>query len=355
MQTQLTTARAIWVSKWPKLTLLRRVGRIGLGLSVLVILAILSWFILSPWLLPRLLPFAEFVIQHRSIIRILTAVLALLCALFFFWPREVANLVGRWNKYVGLAFATFFIQYFLRYLDFKWRGHIGAPVVHYGVDFVVYLCSGLNNLLFLAAARILLNKNVRIRKPLSSGKKSSRTIRLKETLARGVAEFNGALPKWAWFAALFSLVALLDAKPGFFWARFPDAVFSMYCLSWFGYATAINFNVRRRVLLAALALIVSLSYGLAQLAYATNSVVAHTVPPNIVTRFPLTWIQREIGKPLNNLVLKSNSATGRTVAPSEFLENAIYVVLLPMKWALFCRLFSFIYCSSSRQMTSEEH
>jgi signal transduction histidine kinase len=167
-------------------------------------------------------------------------------------------------------------------------------------------------------------------------------MRLKDTLARGLAEFNGALPKWAWFAALFSLVALLDAKPAFFWARFPDAVFSMYCLSWFGYATAINFNVRRRVLLAVLAFIVSLSYGLAQLAYATNSVVAHTVPPNIVTRFPLTWIQREIGKPLNNLVLKSNSATGRTVVPLEFLDNAIYVVLLPMKWALFLPPF-FLY------------
>ncbi|HXQ73990.1 MAG TPA: hypothetical protein VN844_26035, partial [Pyrinomonadaceae bacterium] len=90
--------------------------------------------------------------QNRALIRVLTAVTALLFASFFFWPREGSRLVGRWNDYVGLAFATIFVQYLLRFVELKVDSFhsVGGSPARALFDVTVYGCSALNNLFFLA-------------------------------------------------------------------------------------------------------------------------------------------------------------------------------------------------------------
>src|ERR1043166_3600648 len=325
-----------WFDRWRSSAFNHRATRISMYFFIIALLIFGLWVVFWPTFLPWLPQFAELVLQHRSPIRVLTACLALICALVFFWPREITRLVGGWNYYVGLAFGTFFVQYFLRYIDYKIVGPAGPLTVHVGIELVIYLCSGLNNLFFLAAARILLNVNDRTKTFPALGQLTS-LQRVKVKLLNGLADFYAAIPKWALVVApLASVLATLNLKPMFFWARFPDAIFSIYCISWFGYAVAINFNVKRRIFLSCFALIVSVSYGIGQLVYAANSVVAHTLPPSRVTSRPLAWIQQTVGYPVNNIVAQYNSTSGRPhVTPLDFMDSAVYVVLLPMKGALF--------------------
>jgi hypothetical protein len=297
--------------------------------------AVIVWLILSPRLLLWLPPFVEFVAQHRGPIRILSALLALLCASFFFWPREGEWLVGRWNDFVGLAFATFFIQYLLRYLGLM--APEAASAIHISVAVIVYVCSGLNNQLFLAAARILLNRaRGGASVPYSPKEDLTPLMRFKRSLIVGFAEFRGALPGWSWIVAVVvAVLATFESRPFFIWARFPDAIFSIYCLGWFSYAVAINFNVRRQFVLGVLALVVCSIYGAGQLVYASNPIIAYTTNPDSVSSFPLNWVRQEIGVKVSAAVAESNSNAKLNLTEAEFLDNAVFATLLPMKFALF--------------------
>ena len=290
-------------------------------------------------------PYAEFVIQHPSLVRLSTFGVSAACAWFIMWPREGGRYVGRWSDYVGIAFITFAVQYGLRYIELQLKGNVNPSfesAFHYGSDAVIYLCSALNNLLFLAAARILLNKN-KSRQNVQLMRDAERIfVQPKEKLINAYRELRSVLPTWAWAWAAIAPLAILDSKPGFLWARFPDAIFSVYCLSWFGYAIAINLNMRRHVIMAGLAMAVALAYGAGQVVYATNPIIAYAAPPNKSNTFPLPWVRSQIGIKVDELTVDTNRVTGRADTPKKFLDGAVYALLLPMKVALFLPAF-FLY------------
>ncbi|HEY9282877.1 MAG TPA: ATP-binding protein [Pyrinomonadaceae bacterium] len=338
---------------------IRHFNWFAIALLVLLYLLIACWLMASPQLWP-VAPFSEFILQHPALIRLFTAIIAAFCALFFFWPREGRHLVGRWNDYVGLAFATFCVQYTLRLVENQLEGVVTEVTLHHihsAFNSVIVLCSALNNLLFLAAARILLNKNKRVDvvEPPEGG---GILTRYKYRLINAYKEFLVIIPKWTWVAALLSLITILDSWPGFSWARFPDGLFSAYCLCLFGYATALNLNYRRRSVLAALALLVSVAYGTGQLVYAINPIIAGAADSGRRSLFPLPW-RAEIGANVRELVdtedgaLESGAAGGGASQPpaepavlaARFLDNAVFAALLPMKFLLFVPAF-FLYLLS---------
>jgi signal transduction histidine kinase len=233
----------------------------------------------------------------------------------------------------------------LRFIELQLKGYVSPTtelVFHYASDAVIYICSALNNLLFLAAARILLNKN-KMGQKIRPLKDDDRVfVQPGQKLINAFTEFRGAIPAWAWVCAAMAPLALLDSMPKFLWARFPDAIFSVYCLTWFGYAIAINLNVRRRAVLAGIAMVITLVYGAGQVVYAANPIIAYAAPPNRSSTFPLPWIRAHIGIKVDELTVATNKQTGKTDTPKKFLDGAVYAMLLPMKLALFLPAF-FLY------------
>src|SRR5215203_8833 len=82
----------------------RLVSWVAIPLFLILYLLGIFWLMSSPDLWPAAQPFADFAIQQPSVIRMVTAVMSALFALFFFWPWSGRRLVGRWANYIGLAF-----------------------------------------------------------------------------------------------------------------------------------------------------------------------------------------------------------------------------------------------------------
>src|ERR1700752_1019210 len=287
-------------------------------------------------------PYAEIIIQHPSLIRLSTCLLCCGCAWFLCWPREGSRFIGRWSDYVALAFATYAIQYGLRFIELRFE-EIASPAFnkyfHDATSLIVYICSAANNLLFLAAARILLNKNKSVQKIYELEDNTKIFFQFRKKLRNAIAEFRGAVPVRALIVAIFGPIALLDSKPGFFWARYPDAIFSVYCLAWFGWAVAINLAISRRKALAAVGMLIALTYGGAQLVYAFNPIINYSTLPNREHSRPIDWVQSKIGVRANQLARQTNTQTGRKDSTITFLDNAVYAILLPLKLALFLPAF----------------
>jgi signal transduction histidine kinase len=322
--------------------LLQSVSRVSIPLFFLLyLLGVFSLFATS-WTTAQ--PFTEFVILHPSFVRLITAISSAICALLFFWPREGSRLVGRWGDYIGLAFLMFAVQYGLRFTQLLIEGRVSQGVetafTHFSL-ILIYLCSAVNNLFFLGAARILLNwgQGIQEAQPLKDyGRGLAGPV---DTLPRAFADFRRTIPRWAWFLACTALVtAFLDASSGFLWARLPDALFSAYCLGWFGYAIAVNLNIRLHRVLAATALIVSLAYGAGQLMYATNPIIAYSLRVSDSSNPVLRWVRDTIGYKVGDLTLLTNSTTGMSNPPKVYLDTAVYTILLPVRFALFLVAFT---------------
>jgi len=253
--------------------------RVKLVATALAIISLSAASLLAVSLFPNALAaLSSIVTDHPRYIRATNALAAAFCCIFLLWPREGSRLVGRWNEYVGWAFFILFIQYAIR-LAALFAGFVlpeWDPAIKFAADLIIYPASFLNNILFLMAARILLNKN-----------KELRDVRL--PTGRGVLDYvkyyltglRAGLPKWVWLMFLFTLLALFDNY--IVWARFPDAIFSIFCLSWFGYALRLSLQVRRRPILAWASFVLVLSYGAGQLIYALNPIIAYTLldqPPS---------------------------------------------------------------------------
>lgn len=284
-------------------------------------------------------PYAELILQHPSLIRLSTCILCSGCAWFFFWPREGSRFIGRWSDYVGLAFATFAVQYGFRFSEIQLKGSVDESsweVFRHVTTGVVYTCSALNNLLFFAASRILLQGS-NFRSNLDAPQVLTQ---IDVKLRNALAEFYAVIPKWAFVWAAVSMLALFESRQGMHWARYPDALFSLYCLSWFGYAIAINLNMKRRKVLAASAMVIALIYGGAQLVYATNPVIGYVASQQNPTFAPTRWAKETIGESVIELNAKTNQNTGRSDNVTSFLDNAVYALLLPLKLALFLPAFS---------------
>src|SRR5688572_32210554 len=78
-------------------------------------------FVLGPFsaVWRGLQPYAELIVEHPSLVRFSTCLLCAGCAWFLFWPREGSRFVGRWSDCVALAFATFALQYGLRFTELR--------------------------------------------------------------------------------------------------------------------------------------------------------------------------------------------------------------------------------------------
>ncbi len=289
---------------------------------------------------------SQLVIGHKPYINLFSALVALVCAVFLLFPREGHRMVGRWVKYVGLAFVTFFFLHALRYLYWLLGGKDGSG---FAVAITIYLLSIFNYLLCLAAGMILLNKE-RPFKRILLRREYSRLEREKIKVLNAVKELAVALPRWVWPLVLFTLVAAFEDSPSpwLLWVRLPDSIFSAYCLTVFGYGVLINFNFRRRSYLAALALLVALGYAITLLIYSANPVLAYATRPEVFanTSAPLaTWIKKNVGEPLDRQVkavnegVKQADPERKDVGAISFLDNLVYAVALPLKFLLFLPSF----------------
>lgn len=262
---------------------LRAPRQVKLVLTALAIISLSAASLFALSLFPNALAaLSGIVTEHPEYIRATNAFVAAFCCVFLLWPREGSRLVGRWSEYVGWAFFILFIQYAIR-LAALLAGAVVRPewvsVIKFTADLVIYPASFLNNIFFLMAARILLNKNKDLRNvspPANRG--------ILGQFRFYVAGLRAGLPKWVWWMFLFTLLALLDNDmvwarfPEYIvWARFPDAFFSVFCLSWFGYAVRLSLQVRRRVVLAWVSFVLVLVYGAGQIIYALNPVIAYTL------------------------------------------------------------------------------
>lgn len=297
-----------------KLAPLRRVKLVAMALLVITLSLVgFASIALFPDTLAAL---SGIVVSYPKYIRLTNAALSLICATFLLWPREGGRLAGHWNEYVGLAFFIFFVQYGCRSVAL-FVEPIGNPnlnlVVKWVTILVVFLCSFANNLLFLAAARTLLNKNRRPRLvapqpdgPMPKTKLRRRWAMFKTELKRGWPMFRNALPAWRWptWAALVLLTCVLPLAEDFFypnliWVRIPDAIFSTFCLSWFAYAVWLIFSVRNRRWLAWMAFVVVLAYAAGQHIFAINPFIAHSIAESQHFQTPpAKWFRDKLGPEL---------------------------------------------------------
>ncbi len=286
----------------------RRVKLVATALAI-ILLSVAGLFAVS--LFPNVLTaLSGIVTDHPGYIRATNALVAAICAVFLLWPRAGSRLVGRWNEYVGWAFFILFIQYATR-LATLFVGAVVRPewesAIKFAADLVIYPASFLNNILFLMAARILLNKSKElrdVRPPAGRG--------VLGQVKYYVAGLQAGLPKWVWWMFLFTLLALLDNDatwsrfPDYIvWARFPDAFFSIFCLSWFGYAVLLSLQVRRRPMLAWASFVLVLSYGAGQLIYAMNPVIAYTLLDRPASQSPpARWLKDTLWPDVDKVVFQ---------------------------------------------------
>jgi signal transduction histidine kinase len=273
---------------------LRTPRQVKLVVTALAIISLSAAGLFALSLFPNVLAaLSGIVTDHPGYIRATNALVAALCCVFLLWPREGSRLVGRWSEYVGWAFFILFIQYAIR-LAALFAGAVvqpeWEPAIKFSSDFLIYPASFLNNILFLMAARILLNKSKELRAmspPADCG--------VLDRVRYFLAGLQAGLPKWVWWMFLFTLLALLDNEvlwaryPDYIvWVRFPDAFFSIFCLSWFAYAVLLSLQVRRHTLLAWVSFVLVLLYGAGQLIYALNPVIAYTLLDRPTSQSALT-------------------------------------------------------------------
>jgi signal transduction histidine kinase len=163
----------------------------------------------------------------------------------------------RWVRYFGWAFAVFAFQYIIQ-APTAWMANNGiishapwAQILALAAVSSQVICSPANNLCFLGAAKALLGDEHPLRLP------------------------------WVGIALITSLFAM---GPQTFWYRVPDACFSIVCLSWLGLAMFRNFSPRRRPFLALTSLAGALLYGMLNIIYALNPLVAESIVGSRLTR-----------------------------------------------------------------------
>jgi signal transduction histidine kinase len=323
---------------------------------------------------------SDITLIYPAYIKLTNCILAAICGAFLMWPKESGRLVGNWNRYVGVAFFTFSVQYGLRFL-----AAVLGPQFHDYANYIsttamvtAYLGSYFNNILFLAAARILLNKNRRVpAAPEAAKSKGAWTL-----LRREWVRLQAALPDWYPAMFLLTLIALLEEVERFFpaariqewlgsglpyawfmrallFVRIPDAVFSVFCLTWFAYAIWLNFYVRRRRSLAWLGFVLVLAYAAGQIVYASNPFIARSLSDPELRWLPATAVRsylkdKEVSDNIREKVAEDNRkaeedfARGKsqsyepksfTEGARDYFDNAIFAILFPMKSLLFLPAF----------------
>ena len=164
---------------------------------------------------------------NRPYILLGSVLLALVCALFLLSSKEAIRIAGSWVQYVGYAFATFCFQYSFRYI--AWLSGDSHRVLNVGASYLADVCSGVNNLFFLAAGCVLLNWKTEF-------------LRRKYFIA--IVVMTGVLMSTA--NQYFEERSYLVIASIF---RMPDALFSAICMGLFGVAAAFQSSVSSSQLL----------------------------------------------------------------------------------------------------------
>ena len=246
--------------------------------------------------LPFIRELARISVAYRTPILLTSVFVAFAFAILLLSSKEAKKIAGRWVTYAGWAFLAYGFQYMFRLLgwllkDFEGDGYFFLKVAF---NFLANLGSGVNNLFFLAAAAVLLNK----RTPF---------------LKRGI------------FTAIVMTTATLTTAANFYfkspWAsasgRLPDSLISAFCLGLFGYAMMINFFTHQHRFWGISGLIIALLYGSIQLVYAVNPVRAQLEQSSI-----------------QQVLIQEGYSLGPD-AEVDFLDNALFAVALPMKMLIF--------------------
>jgi len=147
--------------------------------------------------------------------------------LFLLSSKEAIRIAGSWVQYVGYAFATFCFQYSFRYI--AWLSGDSHRVLNVGASYLADVCSGVNNLFFLAAGCVLLNWKTEF-------------LRRKYFIA--IVVMTGVLMSTA--NQYFEERSYLVIASIF---RMPDALFSAICMGLFGVAAAFQSSVSSSQLL----------------------------------------------------------------------------------------------------------
>lgn len=192
---------------------------------------------------------AAFCGAYAPTVALVTAVTSALLAAVILYLHHPVLPHEKWAKYFGWAFAIFTFQYTLRTAaDFAKSLGFEGDLISFTPRFAQAVGSSANNLCFLVAARLLLSK-------------------------------RKILPSWVPVAAVAAALAdLIPAPPqggtSAFLLRLPDAFFSAYCLVFLGWAMYVNFGPARHPYLAKLNLLGGGLYGLVNLAFAVNPLIA---------------------------------------------------------------------------------
>lgn len=227
---------------------------------------------------------------HPLHVKLLTAVVSTICALFIGMLRKKTVLAESWAWYFQWAFIVYAISYLSQCAIGYLEAHHWLPAAWEHVrNFIGTAASGANNLFFLATARTLLKK-------------------------------QPPIPKWACWVAPFAIVEIFSYLGGWtaFAVRLPDGLFSIYCLSWIGYATGNSISLHRgnsRILSRA-AVAVALLYTFAQIFYVFVPLLAEDYLPFIT-------------KALEPLF--ANSGKSRL----SLLDALAMAAVLPLKFGLF--------------------
>lgn len=240
----------------------------------------------------------NFLIEHKGVIYLLSAAVSLLFALVIFSLLRRFRVLqeDEWVRPFAWAFAVLALMYALRSFFWLLGDHLKLSVpwyVPYFTSATTLLCSGWSNYLFFRVGFPLTDKNKRIRNTLSS------FLRMKPISAR----YTGLA-----FLIMAALVSMMQSR----WARIPDVIFSATALSFVGVALFRNTSSRRDPLMARLALLTTLFYVLAHIAYGIHPWVAETA--------------------LADWIVGNEDQVGNKI---EKMDLIVFFIALPLKCGLF--------------------
>src|SRR5215213_4379119 len=110
--------------------------------------------------LPFIRELARISFAYRTPILLTSVIVAFAFAILLLSSKEAKKIAGRWVTYAGWAFLAYGFQYVFRLAGWLLKDFEGDGVyfLKVALNFLANLGSGVNNLFFLAAAFVLLNK-----------------------------------------------------------------------------------------------------------------------------------------------------------------------------------------------------
>jgi hypothetical protein len=249
--------------------------------------------------------------SYRAPILLITVAVSATFAAIMLSSREARWLAGSWVNYIGWAFIAYSFQYFFRLLGWFLQD-AGGRILQVACNFLANVGSGTNNLFFLVAAFVLLNKRDFL---LPTKRGSFRPADLTRPSVLTPIALIVLIP--AAFTTTANVYFVETESP---WsaslARLPDALITAFCLGLVSYAMMRNFLTHYRRYWATGVILVGLVYSSVQLLYAASPVWADLRSAEI------------------RVVLQS-APSPKPSEPVEFLDSTIFTLALPLKMLLF--------------------